>query len=134
MKELNKTVVFFDGICVLCNASVRFIMKFDKQKHFYFATLQSDVAKEVLLHLPEEIRKKDSIILREKGRYYVKSAAALRIAFHLGGWLYVTQVLWIIPPFIRDYIYDLIARNRYKWFGKKEHCMIPNTELESRFL
>lgn len=128
------SIVFFDGVCILCNSSVQLILKYDRKQFFYFATLQSDVAKEVLLHLPEEIRQKDSIILRDKGRFYVQSAAALRIAFHLGGWWYATQILWIFPAFMRDYIYGVIAKNRYKWFGKKEQCMLPDPKFKSRFL
>lgn len=134
MVPLDISIVFFDGICILCNSSVQLILKNDRKQYFYFATLQSDVAKEVLLHLPEEIRQKDSIILRDKGRFYVQSAAALRIAYHLGSWWYLTQILWIFPTFFRDYIYGLIARNRYKWFGKKEQCMLPDPKFKSRFL
>ena len=128
------SIVFFDGVCILCNSSVQLILKNDCKQYFYFATLQSDVAKEVLLHLPEEIRQKDSIILRDKGRFYVQSAAALRIAYQLGSWWYLTQILWIFPTFFRDYIYGLIARNRYKWFGKKEQCMLPDPKWTARFL
>lgn len=134
MVPLDISIVFFDGVCILCNSSVQLILKNDRKQYFYFATLQSDVAKEVLLHLPEEIRQKDSIILRDKGRFYVQSAAALRIAYHLGSWWYLTQILWIFPTFFRDYIYGVIARNRYKWFGKKEQCMLPDPKWTSRFL
>jgi predicted DCC family thiol-disulfide oxidoreductase YuxK len=134
MKELNKTIVFFDGICVLCNASVRFIIKFDKQKHFYFATLQSDVAKEILLHQSKKIQQKDSILLWYKNKVYTESSAVLMLARILGGFFWITQLFWIIPKFIRDFFYKIVAKNRYKWFGKLDSCMVLEDESRGRVL
>lgn len=134
MIDANKSVVFFDGVCVLCNASVQFILKRDGKQYFYFATLQSDVAKQFLLHVPENILKKDSIILWDKGKIYTESAAALKIGVHLNGFWKASQVLWIVPPFIRDWVYRWIAKNRYKWFGVKDQCMMPDQNIKHRFL
>ncbi len=134
MIELNKTIVFFDGICVLCNASVRFIIKYDKKKHFHFSTLQSDVAKQFLLHQSEKIQQKDSIILWYKHQVYTESSAVLMIAKVLGGFFWITQLFWIIPKFMRDYIYRFIAKNRYKWFGKLDRCVVLDEESRERVI
>lgn len=134
MIDTNKPVVFFDGVCVLCNASVQFILKRDKKHYFYFATLQSDVAKQFLLHVPENILKKDSIILSDKGKIYTESSAALKIGAHLNGLWKLSQVLWIVPLFIRNGVYRWIAKNRYKWFGIKDQCMMPDNSIKHRFL
>jgi predicted DCC family thiol-disulfide oxidoreductase YuxK len=134
MMHKNKSIVFFDGVCNLCNSSVQIILKYDKKQYFYFASLQSDVAKEVLLQFPKEIIAMDSIILWDKGTIYTESNAVLKIAHHLGGFWYLTQLMWIFPPFIRNRVYRFIARNRYSWFGKRDQCMIPDENLTSRFL
>jgi len=134
MKELNKTIVFFDGICVLCNASVRFIIKYDKQKHCYFATLQSDVAKEILLHQSKKIQQKDSILLWYKNKVYTESSAVLMLARILGGFFWITQLFWIIPKFIRDFFYKIVAKNRYRWFGKLDSCVVLEDESRGRVL
>ncbi|MFK5957309.1 MAG: DCC1-like thiol-disulfide oxidoreductase family protein [Lutibacter sp.] len=135
MNNFNgKSIILFDGICNLCNSSINFIIKNDDKKHFLFASLQSDAAKEILLHLPSKNLNLNSIVLIENGTIYEKSTAALRIAKYLNGGYKVLYAFIITPKFIRDWIYNLIAKNRYKWFGKKEHCMIPSPEIKCRFL
>ncbi len=130
----DQAVILFDGVCNLCHASVLFIIKHDKKKSFVFAALQSDVASELLLHFPKEIIQKDSIILAQNNKIYTESTAALRIAKELTGFWIIIQVFWIFPKFIRDYLYKVVAKNRYYWFGKKENCMVPNNAIKNRFL
>lgn len=131
---INSSVIFFDGVCNLCNSSVLFIIKRDKKSYFQFASLQSNYAKKVL---PDALTKEDnlsSIILMKDGKVFQKSSAALKIAYKLSGLWPLMIVFMIIPKFIRDWVYDIIAKNRYKWFGKKDQCMIPSPELKIRFL
>jgi len=130
----GKSIILFDGICNLCNSSVNFIIKNDAKEHFLFASLQSDAAKEILLHLPSNNLNLNSIVLIENGNFYEKSTAALRISKHLNGGYKALYAFIIVPKLIRDWVYNLIAKNRYKWFGKKEHCMIPTEELQYRFI
>ncbi|MEP0987769.1 DCC1-like thiol-disulfide oxidoreductase family protein [Ekhidna sp.] len=132
--SIEKPVIFFDGVCNLCNASIQFIIKRDKQNRFLFSSLQSDYAK---LNLPPsftEDQNLQSIILKKGNKVAKKSSAVLTIAKALSGVWPILYVFIIIPKFIRDWFYDIIARNRYKWFGKKDHCMIPSPELKSRFI
>lgn len=127
-------VVLFDGVCNLCNSSVQFLIRNDKQKKFRFASLQSDFGQEILrkFNLPQTDF--NSFVLFEGEKVYLRSSAALRIAYYLGGFWYIFQIFWIVPPFFRNAIYNFIAKNRYKWFGKKTECMIPSPELRERFL
>ena len=130
---LENPIVFFDGYCNLCNASVRFIIKRDKKKHFKFASLQSQFA---LDNLPEKFTSKDklqSLVVLHKSKITNRSTAVLTIAKNLSGIWPLLNVFTIVPRFLRDLIYDFIANNRYRWFGKKNECMIPNSELKSRF-
>ncbi|WP_100611439.1 thiol-disulfide oxidoreductase DCC family protein [Confluentibacter lentus] len=131
----NKKLILFDGVCNLCNSSVQFIIKHDKKNIFLFAALQSDVGKEIVKDFHIDTNKTDSILFYtpEKGINY-KSTAALKIARHLEFPINLTSIFIIIPAFIRNWVYDYIARNRYKWYGKKEHCMIPTPELKNKFL
>lgn len=130
----NKSVILFDGVCNLCNASINFIIKHDKNEHFVFASLQSDAAKEILLHFPAKKNKLDSILLIENEIIYDKSTAALLISRKLSGGFKFLYAFRILPKFIRDALYNLIAKNRYHWFGKKETCMLPSLEIKKRFL
>jgi predicted DCC family thiol-disulfide oxidoreductase YuxK len=137
--ELNlpkhKKLILFDGVCNLCNSSVQFIIKHDKNNVFLFTPLQSDIGKHLIDTYHIDTNKTDSVLLfsPEKGISY-KSTAALRIARQLRFPINLMTVFMIIPTPIRDWAYDYIARNRYKWYGKKEHCMIPTPELKSKFL
>jgi len=130
----NKSIVLFDGVCNLCNASVQFILKHDKKQHFIFAALQSDVAKELLLHYPDYIIKKDSILLIQNDCIYSESSAILHIIGQFSGGWKALMLFWIVPKFIRDAIYRFIAKNRYQWFGKRKTCLLPFPEYEKRFL
>ena len=135
MNNFNgKSIVLFDGVCNLCNSSINFIIKHDKKEQFLFASLQSDVAKEILLQFTSKKINFDSIVLIEQEEFYEKSTAVLRILKHLGGRYKLLYCSVIIPKFIRDKLYDYIAKNRYKWYGKRENCMIPAAELKKRFL
>lgn len=132
MKE--KPVIFFDGMCNYCNRWVNFTIRQDKKKKFLFSTLQSSLGKEILQKNDLRPEDPESFILRDQGKLYFKSSAALRIAARLPWYWKWTQVLWIFPRFIRDGVYDIIAKNRYKWWGKRNECMVPAPELKERFL
>lgn len=131
----DKKLILFDGVCNLCNSSVQFIIKHDKKNRFLFAALQSGVGKNIIEAFDIDTNKTDSILLYspKKGVEY-KSTAALKIASHLGFPINVISIFIIIPAFIRNGVYDYIAKNRYKWYGKKESCWIPTPELKSKFL
>jgi len=131
----DKKIILFDGVCNLCNASVQFVIKHDKNDVFRFAALQSDIGQQILKHIGIDTKNIDSIVLYEPGiAYYYKSSAAIEIAKRLGGfWTYAT-IFKIIPSLLRNPVYDFVAKNRYKWYGKQESCMIPTPELKSKFL
>ncbi|PKP25774.1 MAG: thiol-disulfide oxidoreductase [Bacteroidetes bacterium HGW-Bacteroidetes-2] len=130
----DKKIVLFDGVCNLCNNSVTFIIKKDKKDRFRFAALQSKIGKGLVQKYHIDISKLDSILLIEGETYSYKSTAALHIAKHLGGVYSMFYTLIVLPPIVRNFFYDIIAKNRYKWFGKKESCMIPTPELKAKFL
>ena len=130
----GKSVILFDGVCNLCNSSINFIIKNDKKKYFLFASLQSDAAKGILLQHNSKNNSMNSIILIENGIVYEKSSAILKIATHLPNGYQILSIFIIIPTIIRDSIYMFISKNRYKWFGKKDSCIIPSKEIEDRFL
>lgn len=131
---MDNTIVFFDGVCNFCNASVNFIIKRDSNQYFQFCPLQSDEAERLLL--PNNIKPSElqTIILKKNEKFYFKSRAALEIARKLDGLWPLLYVFVIVPPFIRDFFYTLIAKNRYSWFGKSESCMVPSKEVMGRFL
>lgn len=130
----SKSFILFDGVCNLCNASVNFVIKHDKKAQFLFASFQSDAAKEIMLHFNLENLKEDTVILVEGNKVFDKSTAALKIAKRLDGGFKAFYAFIIVPKFFRDWIYDFTAKNRYRWFGKRESCMIPSPELKNRFL
>jgi len=131
----NKKIILFDGVCNLCDSAVQFVIKHDKKDVFRFVALQSELGKEILKHIGINSINIDSIILYEPGiAYYYKSAAALQIAKNLGGFFHFGTLFKIIPTGISNKLYDYIAKNRYKWYGKKEQCMIPTKELQAKFL
>ncbi len=123
------SIVFFDGVCNLCSGFVQFIIKRDKNAKFKFASLQSEIAKTKLGN-----RELISIVLLKDSRTFEKSFAALEIARDLDGLWRWTYIFKIIPRFIRDGIYDLVAKYRYQWFGKKEACWIPSPDLMKRYI
>jgi predicted DCC family thiol-disulfide oxidoreductase YuxK len=126
-------IVLFDGECNFCDASVQFIIQRDPKGIFHFASLQSETGEELVRKhvIPDDV---DSMILIEGDKVYYKSAAALRISRHLQGAWKLLYGLIIFPAPIRNFVYDVIAKNRYKWFGKKESCMLPPPSVRKRFL
>ncbi len=132
--EQKHKIILFDGVCNLCNTSVTFIIKRDKKDIFRFAALQSDPGAEFIKKHGIDTSKTDSIILIDGDTHYERSTAALKIAKHLSGGYPLLYAFMIIPNFIRNRVYDYIAKNRYKWYGKKESCMIPTPELKAKFL
>ncbi len=134
MEVSGKQIVLFDGMCNLCSGAVQFIIRHDPKKHFYFASLQSDTAEKLLQNAVPPKKRADTIMLIKHGRVYTKSGAVLRISQYLKGAWKLVVIFLIIPPFIRDGIYDLIARKRYQWFGRRKECMIPAPEWQDRFL
>ena len=130
----NKKIIIFDGICNLCNNAVLQVIKHDKKNTFMFAALQSEKGQEILNYLKIDISKLDSIILFEPNICYdIKSTAALKVMKDFGGFWHLTKILLIFPEVLRNFVYDYIAKNRYKWFGKKESCMLPTPELKNKF-
>jgi predicted DCC family thiol-disulfide oxidoreductase YuxK len=130
----NKSIILFDGVCNLCNASVNFVIKHDKNEQFLFASFQSDAAKEIMLHFNLKNLNLDSIMLVEGDKIYEKSTAILRITRHLNSGFKLLYFFIVIPKLVRDWLYSYIAKNRYKFFGKRESCMIPSLELKNRFI
>jgi predicted DCC family thiol-disulfide oxidoreductase YuxK len=131
----DKKIILFDGVCNLCNSAVQFVVKHDKNDVFRFVALQSELGKEIIKHIGIDSKKIDSIVLYEPGvAYYYKSDAALEIARNLGGIFHLGTIFRIIPTGIRNQLYDFVAKNRYKWYGKKESCMLPTPELKAKFL
>ncbi|MFW6347043.1 MAG: thiol-disulfide oxidoreductase DCC family protein [Cyclonatronaceae bacterium] len=127
-------VIMFDGVCNLCNASINFVIDRDKDRYFRYAPLQSETGQAFLKKHGRKTSDFDSIILVEGESYYTKSTAALRIARQLGnGWPLLYSFI-LIPPFIRNAVYDVIASKRYAWFGKQDSCRMPTPELKSLFL
>ena len=120
----NNPIIFYDGLCGLCNCSLQFIIKHDKKKKFRFAALQSDFAKQIL---GENILT-DSVILFDNGTIYHQSTAALKVCKILGGYLNLLSIFILVPQKLRDRIYDWIAKNRYQWFGKFDMCKIPSAD------
>lgn len=131
---IGQDTLLFDGVCNLCNGAVNFIIDHDPKGHFKFAALQSTYGQEKLAELGYDQQHFDSLVLLENGNVYKKSTAALRIARKLNKLYPLLYAFMIIPPFIRHAVYDLIAKNRYKWFGKRNECRIPTPELRSRFV
>jgi len=131
----DKKIILFDGVCNLCDSAVQFIIKNDKKDIFRFVALQSDLGQRIIKHLGIDTQKTDSIILYRPGfAYFCKSEAALEIAKDLGGIFYFASLFSILPYSFNNYVYDYIARNRYKWYGKKDNCLIPTPELQDKFL
>ena len=132
---LDKKILLFDGVCNLCDASVQYVIKHDKKDVFRFVAIQSELGQNIVKHIGINPMYIDSVILYEPGvSYYYKSTAALQIAKELSGIFTLANIFTLLPVSLRDFIYDYIAKNRYKWYGKKEACMIPTKDLKSKFL
>jgi len=126
-------VVLFDGVCKLCNGSVNFILPRDSKGQLKLAPLQSDYARAVLREHGKNPDALNSMMLLEGERLTEKSTAVIRISKYLGGMWPLCMIALVIPCFIRDFIYDIIAKNRYRWFGKYDTCRLPDSGLKNRF-
>jgi predicted DCC family thiol-disulfide oxidoreductase YuxK len=127
-----RSVLLFDGVCTLCNGFVRFVIERDPAGRFQFAPLQSDAARRLLGAAQQPLP--DSLVLVEDSRLFTRSTAALRVARGLRFPWPLAYVFVAVPRPVRDWVYDAVARNRYRWFGRREICMVPTPELRSRFL
>ena len=130
MLAKQNPIIFYDGLCGLCDSSVQFIIKHDKKKEFRFSSLQSSYAENLL----GEKAKQDSFILFIRGNVFDKSTAVLKVCKIIGGAFLLLYPLILIPKFIRDGVYGMIAKNRYRWFGKFDSCKIPSTEQRELFI
>ena len=134
MDNPNQNILLFDGVCNLCNGLVRFIIKRDKEGKFKFTSLQSEPGQQLLERFGLSKNEFESFVLIWGDQYYLKSTAALKTLRELGGpWKIFYVFIWIPRP-LRDFLYDIIAKSRYKVFGKRETCMIPTPESNARFL
>jgi predicted DCC family thiol-disulfide oxidoreductase YuxK len=133
MKTTVAPILLFDGVCNLCQGTVQFVIERDKKATVKFASLQSDFALQQFAKFGIPAHYLDSIVLIENKRISYKSSAALRLCRYLDGLWPAMRVFILVPKPLRDFIYDWVARNRYRWFGKQETCWIPNRELLSRF-
>lgn len=130
----NHPIIMFDGICNLCNHLIQFVIKRDPNGIFKFLSLQSDLARSIMSSHNLTNKQLDSIILIDKNQIFTESTAILHILNKLTGPIKLLIPLWIIPKLIRDKGYRFIAKNRYKWFGKKSACMIPTQDIKNRFI
>jgi predicted DCC family thiol-disulfide oxidoreductase YuxK len=128
-----ESIILFDGVCNLCNSGVQFIIKRDSKYRFKFASLQSETG-QMLLNKYGISNKMDSIIVIENEEVYIKLSAALHISRYLDGYWKYLMIFKVLPPSFRDFFYDILAKNRYKWFGKKDSSMLPTLEMKKRFL
>ncbi|WP_152397102.1 thiol-disulfide oxidoreductase DCC family protein [Paenibacillus guangzhouensis] len=128
-----KAIILFDGVCNFCNSSVQFIIRRDKNSYFSFASLQSETGMR-LLREQGYAGELSSVVVIDQGQLYTKSDAALRIAKQFHGIWRSASVLRIVPRPLRDLVYNFVAKNRYRWFGKSDSCMLPSPEVRSRFL
>lgn len=127
-------IILFDGVCNFCNSMVNFIIRQDKKNIFRFAALQSGTGQELLKQHKIDWKANDSFVVIESGRAYQKSDAALKLYNQLPWYWKWSQIFWIVPKFLRDAVYNFIAKNRYSWFGKKNECIIPTPEIKAKFL
>jgi len=134
MDNSPHSIILFDGVCNFCNSSVNLIIKNDKKGYFKFAALQSETGVGLQKKFNLDPTELSSFILIENDKMYKKTSAALRVAKHMDKLYPLLYAFIILPPFMRDWAYNIIAKNRYKWFGKKDSCMIPTQDVRSRFL
>lgn len=130
----GKSIIFFDGVCNLCNASIDFVIQRDKHDKFLVGALQEGFSKKILSNFDVREDYLDSLVLLEKGKIYYKSTAALKIARRLSGLWPALYPLIFLPKFLRDPIYNWIGSNRYRWFGKKSTCRLPTPAEKAKFL
>ena len=132
--DLPKPVLFFDGECNLCHGWVQFVLKRDEKRAFFFSSLQSDLGRSVRRSLGLSEERLTSLVLIEESSYSLKSTAALRILGRMALPWAALSIFLIVPQFARDWVYDFIARNRYRWFGRKAACPLPQKNQAKRFL
>lgn len=133
--EEGKKIILFDGVCNLCNTSIHFVIKHDTEDIFRYTALQSEVGQKLAAERNIDTTQVDSIILIDPGvAYYTKSDAALEIGTCLKGYRTLSKLFKLFPLGFRNIVYDFVARNRYKWYGKQDACMIPTPELKGKFL
>lgn len=130
----SKSILLYDGVCTLCDHSVQFVLKYDRNKRFLFGQLDSKTAKIFLKQQEKDYSKIDSVVFIDDKSIYTKSSAALKVLTSLGGLWQVAGIFYILPKFLRDKVYDYIARHRYAWFGKMPACRIPTEEESARFI
>ena len=131
----HKKIILFDGLCNLCDATVQFINKRDTKDVFRFVSLQSDLGCELLQKLPIEFQLTDSVFLYESDKvFFYKSQAVFEIVKSIGGIYYCLLIFKLLPNTITNAVYGFIAKNRYRWWGKKESCLVPSKDLQSKFL
>lgn len=133
-QQRGSAIILYDGVCKLCNGVVQFVLKFDRNKIFRFAALQSEVGQKLLREAGVEPGGMESIVLIEQDRASMRSTAALRIARRLPMPWSCLYALVLVPQRLRDALYSAVARNRYRWFGRSESCMLPSAEVRQRFL
>ncbi|MED0673799.1 thiol-disulfide oxidoreductase DCC family protein [Aneurinibacillus aneurinilyticus] len=133
-KSDNHPIILFDGVCNMCNQWVQFVIKRDSKALFKFASLQSNLGDSIIKHYKVNTKGRESIVLIEEEKVYIESTAVLKIISRLEGPIKMVTLFWIIPKPIRDQAYRIIAKRRYRLFGKKEACMVPTKEMQSRFI
>jgi len=128
----NHNILFFDGECNLCNKLIDFLFRIDKKKNLRFASLQGNTAKRIL---PKELLlEHDSLVFFQKEKLFMRSSASLRAFREIGGLFTILYIFILVPPVLRDWIYDKVAANRYRWFGKRLECRVPKPDEKYRFL
>lgn len=127
-------VILFDGVCNLCNGTVNFIIKHDEQNRFKFATLQSAYGKQVSEKFKLNTDYLNTVILLDNDRVYVRAEAVLRIMKHLGGFYSLVYIFNVLPSFLLNFFYNIVAQYRYRWFGKRGTCMVPDASLKEKFI
>lgn len=130
----QESIILFDGLCNLCDGAVNFVIKHDVEKKYLFTSLQSNAGQKLLKQYNLPLKNFNSFTLIQDSKVFIQSTAALKVAKDLKGVIKFIYIFIIVPPFIRNAIYNWIAKNRYKWFGKKEVCLVPTPELKTRFL
>ncbi len=134
MGENETHIILFDGVCNLCNGTVQFLIKRDPKAKFKFASLQSEEGQALLRDFDLSTSDFDTFVYINEGKYYLKSSAALHVLKELGGIWKSFYAFIIVPKKARDFLYNFVVRNRYNWFGERDSCMVPTSELKDRFL
>ncbi|MDO5655682.1 MAG: DCC1-like thiol-disulfide oxidoreductase family protein [Flavobacteriaceae bacterium] len=132
--KIENNLVLFDGVCNLCNATIQRLIRWDKKKVLKFSSLQSEIGQTILREHALNLQEFNTFLYLRNGRLFTRSDAALEVLNDLGGIGKLAQIFYVIPRFVRNGVYDFVSRNRYKWFGKQENCMIPTREMKERFL